>query len=776
MAIARLIPIALVACALLLYEVAITRVLSVVLWYHFAFLSVSLAMLGVGAPGVWFAIRPPGERALERSLLAASVALPLSVVLILRLRPAVEGLALGAHAWVVAVIAALLAPMLALGTAICILLLRAPGRQIGATYGADLLGAMLGALLTPAALLVVPTPQLIAGLAVLPLSALIWIRRGVPRAALIVALGLLGAFVWRAPFEVVYNKSYSERLKKPLFSRWTPTARITLFDHPIWSTQSDRPWLWGMGERFTPRRLPQMWIDQDGSAGMPIERFTGDPGAVQHLLFDVTSIGHQWAQPRRVCVIGAGGGRDVLTALAAGAVRVDAVEINSGTVDAVSRVAGGFSGDPYHHPQVRAIIGEGRSFLTRSPGPYDLIQISLVDSWAATSAGAYALSENFLYTSEALQLYWSRLSDHGVVSISRWTGGQQQFESGRLAHLARETLGRLGVPEPRQHLAFVESGWVGTLLMSRRPFTTAELARLDSLCALRGFHRRWPAAMSGSSSAVAVVLSEGIDPFTRIGLDFSPPTDEKPFFFQAASLLRRQTTPALIGINEQSVTLLRSVVIGLGILAILLFFAPFLRGSRVRKQTDFTRGSAFFAAIGLAFMCVEMPWIQRSILLLGHPTYATSVVLGMILLGAGLGSITAGRVDLRILQRWRFLLPAVVTAAYALSVPWFRESLGLPFGWRLATVVALVLPSGWAMGFAFPSGMVRFGDDNKAWFWAINGAFGVLAGALSLAMAMVVGFAGVIVFGIAFYVLAAVLMGGTPAAARIEPARFPSRP
>src|SRR5262249_52511395 len=150
----------------------------------------------------------------------------------------------------------------------------------------------------------------------------------------------------------------------------------------------------------------QMWIDQDGAAGTPIEHLTGDPRALEHLMFDVTSVGYQVAFPRRVCVIGAGGGRDVVTALAAGAVEVDAVELNRATVEVVSSVAREFSGDIYHYPGVRAVVGEGRSYLARAPGPYDMIQISLVDSWAATVAGAYALSENFLYTQEALQLYW----------------------------------------------------------------------------------------------------------------------------------------------------------------------------------------------------------------------------------------------------------------------------------------------------------------------------------------------------------------------------------
>ena len=755
----RLMSIALVACALLLYEVAVTRVLSVVLWYHFAFLSVSLAMLGVGAPGVWFALRPPGERSLRFALHAGAALLPLSVIAILRMRPVVEGLGLGETPWVIVVVTAVMLPMLALGSAICILLIRARGRQIGAMYGADLLGAMLGALLTPLFLQIVPTPQLVALLSLLPLAAAVIGSRRLSRAAVVITALLAVALVWREPFEVVYNKSYSEERQRPLFSRWTPTARITLFDHPIWSPLPDFPWLWGMGERYSPRPIRQMWIDQDGSAGMPIERFTGDPRALGYLLFDVTSIGYEWAEPRRVCVIGAGGGRDVLTALVAGATLVDAVELNGGIVETVSGRAHEFSGDVYHHRGVRAVISEGRSYLTRAPGPYDLVQISLVDSWAATAAGAYALSENFLYTVEALQLYWSRLSDHGVVSISRWTGGQQQLEAARLAHLAKEALRRLGVDRPEQHMAFVESGRVGTLLVSRRAFSPEHVARLDAMCEARGFHRRWPVPPGASTSRVASVLSEGIGRFTALGLDFSPPTDDRPFFFQTVSLLRRQTDPSLLGFNERSVTLLRGVLIGLALLAMILFFVPFVGARRGQPHSGLLRGSGYFAAIGLGFMCVEMPWIQRSILLLGHPTYATSVVLGVLLLGAGVGSITAGKLELPVIQRWRFALPVLVAGTFLLSVHLFSATLGMAFGWRLGVVVSMLLPTGWAMGFAFPSGIMRFGDDHKAWFWAINGAFGVFAGALSLALAMILGFRGVVAIGLVAYLAAAMLLG-----------------
>ena len=550
-----------------------------------------------------------------------------------------------------------------------------------------------------------------------------------------------------------YNKSYSEAIVRPLYERWTPTARITVFDKPIWSTTPDRPWAWGMGARYVPAAEREMWIDQDGSAGTPIEHPTDAPGSLDHLLFDVTSVGYQLLAPRQVCVIGAGGGRDVLTALRAGAQRVEAVEINPAIVEAVSGPFGEFSGDVYHRPGVVAVVSEGRSHLMRTTRRYDLIQISLVDSWAATAAGAYSLSENFLYTREALQLYWDRLSEDGAVSISRWTGNLHQLESARLVLLALDALAHLGVPAPREHLAFVEAGTVGTLLLSRQPFTTERLARLSQISEQRGFRLVWPPTAGARADHVLRVLTDGAGDYQRAGLDLSAPCDDRPFFFQVVSILGNPDLGAVqaAGVNGDSVLVLRALIVSLLVLALAMFLAPFLFAGRLPRTTGFWRGSAYFSCLGLGFMLVEIPWVQRSILFLGHPSYATATVLAALLMGAGLGSLAAARVPLRRLLRWRLALPAALLAAQLLVGPLFAAALGLPLPARVALCACCLAPAGFVMGFAFPSGMVRFG------------AFSVLASALSLGLAMLLGFSGVGAVGLGAYLAAALLLGDAPA-------------
>jgi hypothetical protein len=766
-----LVCVALVSAAIILYQVAITRVLSVVIWYHFAFLAISLAMLGLGAPGVWFSLARPRPRSLVHALLAGSVAVPLSVVVAVKLgAPAAPGAALAGRfagpspTDVLLISVAMLVPMLCLGGAVCLLLMEARGRLIGRMYGADLLGATVGALLVVPLLHRFPTPLLVAASGFLPLLAAVLggARRSIVAS---VALALLACIVWGEPFTLRYTKTYEESgARAPVLEKWTPTARLTFFDNIFWVPDKEAGFAWGRGSKAQPVAVEQGWIEQDGCAGTPITRFDGDLDKLEYLLDDVTTVGHQLRTPRSVAIIGAGGGRDILTALLAGAERVDAVELNPHIVETVSTRFGEMTGDVYHLPGVNAVVEEGRSFLTRTRQRYDLIQIALTDSWTATAAGAFALSENYLYTREAFHLYWSRLSDAGLVSISRWFEGHRELEAARLLVLARAALADLGVEAPDDHLAAIASKGVVTVLVSRHPLHANDIEILDDVASRRGFVRHFPVhAGTPGGSAIASVMLHGPAQIELSGVDLSPPDDDRPFFFQMVPVLGR-VDPVLLQTgspNELSVVILRRLLVLVSLLTLALFFVPFLLSRRLRRHAGFWRGSGYFVAIGLAFMLVEAGLIQRFILYLGHPSYATTVVLAALLLGAGLGSIVAGRTPLARIQRLSHALPLLLALVNFVLAPTFAATLGLGFAVRVLVSVAFLLPAGFAMGFAFPAGMLRFGDGNKAWFWAQNGAASVLATVFSLAVAMLVGFALVVYLGVAAY-LAAVLLLGRP--------------
>jgi spermidine synthase len=750
----NLLAIALASFAVLFFQIAATRVLSIVLWYHWAFLSISLAMLGLGAPGVWFALRPPSPRVLSRALLAGGLSLPMAAAAVLWI-----GNRYGTWS-VVACMAVLLVPMLLLGTAVCILLLQARGKAIGRLYGADLLGASAAAAAVLPVLNHVPTPAAIAWLGILPVLAarLVgsrWLTVGAATAA-IVAVVLHGG-----PLTVGLTKGYDERSIRPAHVRWTSTARLSFFDLKAVLGADLQGHGWGFGSKVPQITVPQYWMEQDGSAGTPITKFDGDVADMSefdYLLFDVTTAGYQVRPPQRVAVVGSGGGRDLLTALRAGARDIDAVELNAGVAETVSTVFKEFSGDIYHAPGVHAVVSEGRSFLTRSRGDYDLIQISLIDSWAATAAGAFTLAENNLYTVEAFRLYLDRLSPDGLISTSRWRNG---LEAGRLLLLNLEALRAVGVADPQAHLVVVAGSSVSTVLTSKRPFTADEIERARRVCEERGFELLYPAAPTPDKPAdPATLLRDGPGPLEAQGVIMTASVDDQPFFFQSLPVFGSFNLEFArqFGVNGESVAALQMLMFMLTLVTLLLFFAPFAMQRWLPRQPGFWRGSGYFAVIGLSFMLIEIPWLQRFVLYLGHPSVAATVVIGALLLGAGAGSLRSARTGLATAQRLWPLVPVVLAVGNLGMSPLFAATLGAGEAVRITIAVVFLLPIGFLLGHFFPLGMQRFGDDHKAWFWALNGACGVLAGVCSLAMAMAFGFQTVAWVGVGGYLIAGLLL------------------
>lgn len=760
---------AMTAGALLIFEITATRILSVVLWYHFAFLSISLAMVGIGAPGVWYALRPPGRRALPAALLFSGIALPASVTVIFKL--GVLAVSKGAQGHetalagglstpgIVLVVLAILAPCLGLGATICLLLIRTSGPGIGLIYGADLAGAAAGALIVVPAMDWIPTPLIAAGAGLLPLAALALMasQRRFRLTALAGGIVLAGLLAWQTPFALHYSKKYVER-GGLLWEKWTPTARLTVFDSVFFYDNPAAAFGWGMGRRYTPTDVDQLWLEQDGSAGTVITRLDGSPRQLGHLFYDVASAGYQVFHPRRVCVIGAGGGRDILAALEGGATEVDAVELNRHIVDAVDHRFGEFSGHVYHLPGVRPIVSEGRAFLTRTDRRYDLIQIALIDSWAATAAGAFALSENYLYTVEAFDLYFSRLSEDGVISISRWMEGRRRLEAARLLFLAERALARAGVENPKAHMAVLQAGSVANLLVTRKPLDAAMLDAIDAVARERGFVRHWPPVAGRENSSVIVKLLEGGPGILqRFGIDLSPSTDDRPFFFQMVPVFGHVDAEVLArhSVNEQSVLLLRRLLVILSLLALGLFLAPFAAAGRLPRGEGIWIGSFYFASLGMAFMLLETSWLQRFVLFLGAPSYAASVVLASLLVGAGAGSVCAGYLGPARVRQVSLAAVAVLAAVQLLMPQVLRAGLVYTLPVRLAVAAALLLPAGWLLGLWFPTGLRAFGEEHKAWFWAVNGVFGVLAGAFSLALAIEWGISAAGMTGVAGYLVAA---------------------
>jgi len=743
------IAIAAVSCAILLFQILVTRILSVTLSYHFAFLAISLAMLGLAAPGVWFSIAPPRRATLSIALYASAVTLPAAVLAIVHLGAPRRG---ELFFWV----AVILLPMLALGTSVCILLLRARGAQIARMYSADLAGAAVGALLAVPLLQGLPTPSVVAALGLLPLGAAILVGSRRDLFALAFAVLLVASIAWGDAYRLRYARFYIEDLP-PIYEKWTATARVTIFEHV-------NPHFvgWGMGERYLGAAAQDhLWLDQDGSAGSPIlPHSPGQPYPLS-LSYDVVSAAYPIASPARACIIGGGGGRDILKALQGGAREVEVVELNPYIVDAVSRVFKAHSGDPYHLPGVKAFVGEGRNHFSRTTAPCDVIEISQIDTFAASAAGAYALTENSLYTVEAIRMFWSRLSERGVLSVSRWVRGPAWPESVRLALLEMDALKREGIGEPRDHLIVLAGGDTANVLLFRQRVTPEQLARARQLAVSRGYTMLWPVAPGSTDvSELTTALALGPDRITARGYDVSPPTDDRPFFFQTLSLVSSASRgTSEVGVDrEQSVALLRGLVVILTGLVVVLILLPVAARGLLPRGHGIARNTFFFACLGFGFMFVEIPLLQRLALYLGHPSYSTTVVLGSLLVGAGVGSWLTGFVPESRRRLAAALVPAVVGAVVFLLLWLIGRTMAQPFAVRATIAVLALTLAGGVMGMLLPLGMARFDDRDRSWYWAVNGATSVLASVLALVVAMIAGFSVVLACAVASYIAAALTL------------------
>lgn len=804
----------LVSGSLLLQEVSSTRLFSVATAYHFAVLSVSLAMLGLSVGGVLVQVarerlRLFGEVRAAYLATVAYAATTLFGLLCLLGTPIDPVPTLGGWLNLYLLFLPQALPYMAAGIALSILL-AAYTSSISRLYFADLAGAGLGclgsALLLPAlggggtilaaALLGAAGAACLAG----PASArtLPGVLRPWPSlagTALLVVLHLA-----TGAFELTYVKGRAE-LPRPDV-RWTAHSRVGISPEEA----REKPFGWGFGRAFVPtgRSYPFRRIRIDGLAETPVVRWDGRRESLDFLLWDVTSFPYLLKpQGGRALVIGSGGGRDVLAARAAGDWEVDAVEINEGIAQAVLGPLAAYSGDVYRLPGVGLRVLDGRSAVERCPpGSLDLVQLSAVDTWAAGSSGAFALMENGLYTVEAFGSMLRCLKPDGHLSVSRFRypddfGG----EVVRMTTLGAAALERSGVARPAEHMLIVANGdapgvfEIATLLARPTPFTAGELEAAARESAKRGFQLLWPAEIaSGAPGPVAQFLRLGSEAererfYDDYPIDVRPTVDDRPFFFHQMRLSK--LAGALEWKNELAsmrlvavLTVLRLALFLLVMSAALVVY-PMTRAARALPGRLDPRFLAYFIALGGGFMLYEIPLIQQLTLGLGHPSQALSVALFGLLVGTSLGSLATGRV--------RRAAPAVHGAMALLAVglglaagAWgqsvTRLLFGLPGTARVAAGLSVALGAGVILGTLFPLGVRLLSERGQgwgvAWCWAANGAAGVLGSVLALLLGVELGMTGTFLTGAALYLVAALavvaIRSGPPRPEAAPPDRPPA--
>jgi len=761
------------AVVTLALQVCLSRILSVTLSYHYAFLVVALAMLGMAASSVrvYLERKTGGPRlGSPRAALVAAALVTVGTFGFVFTPSSKAGIALQlvASACVVAsafyycgyVIAATLADF---------------AKDVTRLYLFDLVGAASGCVLATAAL--ARTSALNAALGCAFVSALAALALAPGRAASRVAAAGLGALVVVAvAFPSITRLRYAKHDQRDvMWEKWTNLARVTVSrrtessTHEIWEAG------WGMSRAFHGEVPETLWLELDSNAGTQIVKNGGLAPRTQNdfLAWDVTAAAYTLPGAHASAfVIGGGGGRDVLTALHFGATHVDVAEINPAVIEAARDVFGAYGGGVYTRPEVHLTIGNARTVLSRSPRKYDVIQMSMIDTWAASMAGQLVLTENTLYTREAFDVFLSHLADDGVLGISRWYDTDEFGQVSRVLALMGDALERAGIPHPEEHVALLYTrGYLGhavaSCLMKRSAFTRADTDALAALVKDKQYTLLWP-------DVPGVTAHEGLEPGRTIArdpalmrdgpFDLTPPTDERPFFFATrkpigsfVQALRERRMPRG---SSSSIILVSLLVLLLGLGEVFLM-------RPLRKRAGLSLGAlarehrgpaAYFAGIGAGFMLVELALIQRYIVFLGHPTYGLSVVLFALLLFTGIGSRLSERLtgDLALGVRWPLVFVIAGTLATAFAVPPLLVAVRaweLPA--RVALAVALIAPLATCMGMIFPTGVRLLTkherEDAVAWMWGINGFCAVIASVVGMLVATMAGYTAVLVLAMAAY-------------------------
>lgn len=753
------IAVALTTLATLLLELSLTRIFSVVFYYHFAFLAISIALFGLGVGGVFSYVvaKWPGTLFRKLGILSAVnclfVLIAITTVLAQRTEMGNGQLAL--------IYFSNALPFFCSGIIVSLVISETIER-VNRVYFFDLAGAAGGCLLLVPLLDSLGGPNTTLSVAVLfAAAAAIWFNLDHYRAGRVssVTLGLLLTLLvvvnmktgW---IDVRYAKG--QKLRTEQYVKWNEFSRIALAPEG---------------------GMEQIFIDADASTG--IANFDFDhltPDNLKDLLHQGASLPYNIRPAAKTLIIGPGGGWDVARALASGSKDVTGVEINPIIANTIMRKEfPDLSRRLYFRPDVHIEVADGRSFIRRSPEKYQVLQATLVDTWASTAAGAFALSESYLYTTDSFHDYLTHLTNDGMLTITRW-GFEPPRESLRLISLAIAALKGLGENDPASQI-IVGREWPNeikkfgardTVVIARKPFSPADIARAKTAIDEAGMTPIYIPGERIPNQFTDLLLSPDPAQYERnYQFDITPVTDNKPFFFYTVQprdlwnfLGGATESNADFKINKAVPLLFELLFISIVAVAIILLLPPLLLSTELPRERSVKLFLLYFLAIGTGYILIEVALIQKFVLFLGHPTYALTVVIFSMLLSSGLGSYCGTRILAGAEQRLTLVLGSVtgIVAILAIILNYLLTALvGLPLPVKILLTVLLIFPAGFAMGIPFPAGLARLEAWHKPalrWAWSLNAASSVLGSVGALMCAIYLGLVQTLLVGGCLYLAA----------------------
>ena len=788
----------LISAAAIAYEILLMRMLSIVQWNHFAYMIISLALLGYGASGTFIALfkrflQPRFELVFSLSGLLFSITMVACFVLGQRVPFNALELVWNPRQFFYLGVTYLVFFVPFFFAACCIGLAFTCRRSyISRIYFFDLLGAGLGAMMIVGVLFLFSPQDALILLAVIALlaSATMGLMSAARKPLLATQLACLVALVFGLSqdwleMRMSEYKGLSQAMQvvdsSVLSQSSSPLGLLTVVESPR------IPFRYAPGLSINTKFEPplQLGVFTDGDSMSAIVRFDGDLDALGYMGDVTAALPYALLDAPHVLILGAGGGADVLLALYNGAGIIDAVELNPQMTRLVTHSFADFAGHLYDDERITVHTKEARGFVASSKDRYDLIQVALLDSFAASGSGVQALNESYLYTVEAIREYLQHTAPGGMLAITRWLKLPPR-DNLKLVATVLEALQDMGIAEPQRRLAIIRSWNTSTLLVKQGEFSADEIAVIIEFARSRSFDTAFYPSMPAHAAnrfnlldqaflydGVTALLGEDADDFiARYKFHIAPATDDKPYFFHffkwsalpEVMALRKRGGASLI---EWSYLILIATIVQAVLAGVFLILLPLSRVKRSWPQGAGRRMGSYFFLLGLAFLFIEMAFIQKFILFLSHPLYAVAVVLSGFLLFAGVGSACSGQLANKIERTRHSLVSIAVVGISAIALLYlallpmlFQQLMGLADSIKVVISVFLIAPLAFCMGMPFPLGLNRVANnipDFIPWAWGINGFASVISATLATLLAIEFGFTAVVLFALGCYIAAAAI-------------------
>jgi hypothetical protein len=790
--------VSLVAMAILSLEVILTRIFSFSIWYHFAYLTISMALLGFGSSGAVLAAYPRiFEKGRQRLLMVVSLLsgmFMIAALLVFSGNPLQPDWLSGAPLkFCVALLiyyAGITLPFFFAGMAIAIALALF-SENVSCLYFWDLCGAAAGSLLSLLLINWLGAPGGVLVCAVLMLGASCCFATQISkRLALVMLLGCL-AILCVIPFvkdaidvvpcnqKAVANLYRQPEKFKSLFSRWNAIGRVDVYtnvDKTEWSCWWCK---FGISDSYTGPFPDVHTIQYDGHNGSNIYHFSGDRAELRFLDHHILKTPYLLLDKPKVLILGVGGGVDVFNAYNSGASSITAVELQPVTVQLLKGRLAEWTGNIFNrYQQIQLIAGEGRNFIDKDRQKYDHIQITHADTFIAVNTGVYVMMESYLYTTDAISAYFDHLTENGLICIimgdmiAKDRGNQYQPLNSRLVNQYLEVLKAHDIQSPARHIAVVgkryPNGTVATSpLLKRSPFTEADMARLRSFAReIDAFLIFDPLVEKAPDSFMESIIRAGEEErktlIEQAPYNIAPCTDSNPFFFHFikwsnfVDVFNLKHFAFFTPVFGQAILLL--LLIQSVVLACVFILLPLLTSTRTKVPLGKSLGYLFFFfSIGIGFMFIEISFIQKFVLFLGYPAYAFAITLFSLLLFSGLGSYWTGTGHKNAEDTMRNIF--VVLAPMLLLYTWFLPHLfnyfiGESLSVKIIITILMQVPLGFVLGMFFPLGIKlvsRVDVRMVPWAWGVNGMSSVVSTIAAIMLAMSFGFTVVSYLAVIFY-------------------------